>query len=227
MSTKRREPARRIRDANGVTLCSCGCGQVPKPPRQTWFSKACVDQWREKNDPGYIRQQLKHRDKGICAACGCDSEAEFKAWKIARKEAWMLFLWLEQREERRIAFTVPPQQSHDWHHIAIKAMWPDCTQDGKTSYNKIATKKETEILRLMGPHRDGWTAGRKTAWDADHILEVVNGGGLCGLDNYQTLCHPCHKAKTAKLAASLAVKRRRVKQRLNADLFTINTLPLP
>ena len=33
-------------------------------------------------------------------------------------------------------------------------------------------------------------------WHADHITAVVNGGGLCGLEGYQTLCLPCHKAKT-------------------------------
>jgi len=212
MSTKRRESAKRLKNADGMTVCSCGCGQIPKPPRQTWFSSACVDQWREKNDPGYIRQLLKKRDKGICADCGCDSVAEFMAWKIARKEAWRLFIWLEQREERRLALTVPREQVHDWHRIARAAMWPDCAKDGKESYKKIAAKKEAEILRLMGPHqRQGWTAGRSTAWDADHILEVVNGGGLCDLSNYQTLCHPCHKAKTARLARDLAEKRRRQK----------------
>lgn len=33
-------------------------------------------------------------------------------------------------------------------------------------------------------------------WDADHILEVSNGGGGCELDNFQTLCKECHKKKT-------------------------------
>lgn len=33
-------------------------------------------------------------------------------------------------------------------------------------------------------------------WQADHIIAVVNGGGGCGLDGYQTLCVPCHKKKT-------------------------------
>ncbi|MBS1793640.1 MAG: HNH endonuclease [Acidobacteria bacterium] len=32
-------------------------------------------------------------------------------------------------------------------------------------------------------------------WEADHILEVVN-GGKHALDNLQTLCVPCHKEKT-------------------------------
>lgn len=219
MSNKRRESAKRIKSPDGVTLCSCGCGRIPEPPRKTWFSSECVEKWREKNDPTYIRQKLKDRDKGICAGCGCDAKHEYMAWKMARKEAYRLFIWLEQREERRLAFTVPPHQSHDWHRIAREAMWPDCFKAGKLSYNKIAAKKEVEIMRLMGPHREGWTAGRKTAWDADHILEVVNGGGLCGLENYQTLCHPCHKAKTAKLARERAVQRRREKLIQAGDLF--------
>lgn len=45
-------------------------------------------------------------------------------------------------------------------------------------------------------HAHAWP----TTWEADHILEVVDGGGGCWLDNYQTLCtDPCHKAKTAQL----------------------------
>ena len=40
-------------------------------------------------------------------------------------------------------------------------------------------------------------------WEADHILEVVNGGGGCGLDNFQTLCTECHKEKTRKLNKEL------------------------
>ena len=33
-------------------------------------------------------------------------------------------------------------------------------------------------------------------WDADHIIPVKDGGGLCGLDNIRTLCIPCHKKIT-------------------------------
>ena len=55
-------------------------------------------------------------------------------------------------------------------------------------------------------------------WDADHIIEVVRGGGECGLDNYQTLCVPCHKTKTARLAGELA--RERSLEDLQSELFT-------
>lgn len=33
-------------------------------------------------------------------------------------------------------------------------------------------------------------------WDADHIVTVKDGGGVCGLDNLRTLCISCHKNKT-------------------------------
>jgi 5-methylcytosine-specific restriction endonuclease McrA len=43
---------------------------------------------------------------------------------------------------------------------------------------------------------------RKSLWDADHIKPVVEDGGGCGLENYQTLCVWCHKEKTARQKAN-------------------------
>lgn len=34
-------------------------------------------------------------------------------------------------------------------------------------------------------------------WDADHIVQVQDGGGECGLENIRTLCIQCHKLITA------------------------------
>lgn len=45
-------------------------------------------------------------------------------------------------------------------------------------------------------------------WQADHIVPVVEGGGQCGLENYRTLCIPCHKRVTRELRARLATKRK-------------------
>jgi len=55
--------------------------------------------------------------------------------------------------------------------------------------------------------------GRLGAWQADHIVPVVEGGGACGLENLRTLCNGCHAAETAMLAGRRALKRR-------APLFT-------
>lgn len=39
---------------------------------------------------------------------------------------------------------------------------------------------------------------KQSLWEADHIVEVVHDGET-SLDNAQTLCVPCHKAKTRKM----------------------------
>lgn len=44
---------------------------------------------------------------------------------------------------------------------------------------------------------------RRTLWDADHIVPVVEGGGECDLSNIRTLCVNCHRA------ATLALRERR------------------
>lgn len=40
---------------------------------------------------------------------------------------------------------------------------------------------------------------RRSLWDADHIVPVVEGGGECDLDNIRTLCLRCHREATAQL----------------------------
>jgi len=44
-----------------------------------------------------------------------------------------------------------------------------------------------------------WWDINRNWWEADHIIPVVNGGGCCGLDNYQTLCIRCHKEDTKNI----------------------------
>lgn len=50
---------------------------------------------------------------------------------------------------------------------------------------------------------------REQLWEMDHIIPVVEGGGLCALSNYRTLCKPCHKVQTAALAKRLKRRKRR------------------
>ena len=45
------------------------------------------------------------------------------------------------------------------------------------------------------------------AWEAHHKLAVAEGGGLCGLDGYETLCLRCHHQETRALAGRLKVQR--------------------
>lgn len=49
-------------------------------------------------------------------------------------------------------------------------------------------------------------------WDADHIKPVAEGGGECGLGNYQTLCILCHKKKTAEQHTRAAQQRHQAEE---------------
>ncbi len=61
-------------------------------------------------------------------------------------------------------------------------------------------KGDTEVIRAALLDRDlGYCRNCGVSddrWHADHIIPVHGGGGACSLDNFQTLCGPCHKEKT-------------------------------
>src|SRR5258708_39203139 len=113
--------------------------------RFTFFADWCVHEWRLRSDPGYLREQVLKRDRGVCAICRIDARAAYG-------------------ELRR---------SRGTHRLRLLVKWG--------------------LKRLT----------RKTLWDADHILPVVEGGGECDLGNLRTLCLRCHREQT------LALRRRR------------------
>ena len=56
---------------------------------------------------------------------------------------------------------------------------------------------------------------RRSLWDADHIVPVVEGGGECDLLNIRTLCLRCHRAATAALRER--IRRAKVAEMLEAE----------
>ncbi len=73
----------------------------------------------------------------------------------------------------------------------------------KERFDAIATAKKLGIPPAFLKIRR-----MRSWWDADHIQPIVLGGGNCGLDNFRTLCVPCHIEVTNMLRAELARKRR-------------------
>ena len=68
---------------------------------------------------------------------------------------------------------------------------------------KARGKSREEMLAHWGLKK----LNRRSLWDADHILPVVEGGGECDLRNLRTLCLRCHRAATAQLRARLLLQR--------------------
>jgi 5-methylcytosine-specific restriction protein A len=72
---------------NGLTLCRWCDLEILAKRRRTFCSDYCVHQWRLRTDPGYLRDQVFARDRGLCAACGADTIAIYAALKRARGPA--------------------------------------------------------------------------------------------------------------------------------------------
>lgn len=93
-------------------------------------------------------------------------------------------------------------------------------QDGNAQFDfavqnmaRAALEQFRAYLCSLGFDRRGQTCSGFW-WQADHIKPVVEGGGECGLDNFRTLCSPCHKKETKKLAWRRAEARRFERQPL-------------
>jgi len=54
-----------------------------------------VHEWKLRTDPGYLREQVFARDRGVCAQCGVDTEAM-------------------RREKRKLDYRARRQFEKDW-----------------------------------------------------------------------------------------------------------------
>lgn len=71
MSTSRAKSGGWVKRERG--MCRW-CGSAVPARRFTFCGAACVHQWKLRTDPGYLREQVFARDRGVCAACGVDTE---------------------------------------------------------------------------------------------------------------------------------------------------------
>lgn len=132
------------RGPGGRPLCRWCNLEVPSR-RFTFCSDFCVNEWRLRTDPGYLRERVFQRDRGVCALCGIDTTKAYAELKRSRGGA----------------------------RLRLLERW---------GFDRLT---------------------RKTLWDADHIVPVVEGGGECDLENIRTLCLLCHRQETGKLRARL------------------------
>ena len=92
MSTRRTMPGGWVERKRG--LCRWCAIEVPKG-RFTFCSSYCVHEWKLRTDPGYLREQVFARDRGVCALCGLDTEAL-------------------RRDKRKLDFRARKQFERDW-----------------------------------------------------------------------------------------------------------------
>ncbi len=95
-----------------------------------------------------------------------------------------------------------------------KGMCGGCGVDTAFELRRLRRSRGVRRLELMA-HWGMKTKLRKTLWDADHIVPVVEGGGECDLANLRTLCLRCHRTATAALRER--IRRAKVAAMLEAE----------
>ncbi len=125
--------------------------------------------------------------------------------------------WCEQPVPKGRRTFCKKECVHEWrlrsdpHYVRIqlrmrdKGICKECGLDAWTLqrwFRDLPVETNHAIKAELGVHRS-----RKTFWDADHRVEVVEGGGECGLDNYETLCLWCHKRKTIQFNRNRSQKK--------------------
>lgn len=179
--------ARRLRLKIKPGHCTWCGKKIPqkKTRSRLWCGERCVEAFKEVNWSHHRRKSIESRDKGVCAACGVDTKYFAELVKSLRR----------LRAEYGLC------QLACWLGRPIAALasghrpWRPWTYKPCRCVFCVAIREAEELAR----------------WEADHIVPVVEGGGLCGLDGYRTLCIPCHKRKTAALARRRAERRRSAK----------------
>ncbi len=81
-----------------------------------------------------------------------------------------------------------------------------CTVDTLAAHRMLKrarAERRAELLAIWGLR----SMVRRSLWDADHIVPVVEGGGECDLGNLRTLCLHCHRVVTAQLRSRLRERR--------------------
>jgi 5-methylcytosine-specific restriction protein A len=175
------------RGPEGRALCRQCQTEVPKG-RKTFCGDACVDAWQVKTSPSHVRNLLFRRDQGICCLCSIPTVLIVSWRAYALKYLVLRYTYPAQ------CTPWPNGFSEAYNPFRDLTLWSPCFQ------NACEFLAQTEPY---APH-----ANRKTAWDADHIVPVVEGGGECDLDNFRTLCLKCHKEQTKLLAARRAKGKR-------------------
>lgn len=164
---------------------------------------------------------LKDSSGLIVCSCGCGrhpvkprktwfSESCVESWKMVNDPATIRrMVWRRDRGKCAICGCNSPLAFKQWlkdRSETVQFINSLFRLSGVKTHTKSNFPRYKKLLKKWSPVGD-WTYGRSTAWDADHIVPVSEGGGLCGIDNYRTLCHPCHKTVTKDLQQRLTKRR--------------------
>jgi 5-methylcytosine-specific restriction protein A len=126
---------------NGRALCRWCNLEVP-PRRSTFCSEWCVHEWRLRTNPGYVREQVLKRDKGVCALCGYDMTAAYFELKRARngKRTALLKRWGLTSLNRKTLWDAD-------HIVPVAEGGGECDLDNIRTLCLVCHREQTRELR--------------------------------------------------------------------------------
>lgn len=72
---------------------------------------------------------------------------------------------------------------------------------------------DPQYLEVLKKYKLTVKEAKRSLWQADHIIEVADGGGESDLSNFQTLCIiPCHKKKSAESRRARSMRLKELKK---------------
>lgn len=165
-------PSRRLTDAgwaispqmetgaNGRPLCRWCRLEILAPRRRTFCSSYCVHQWKLRSDPGYLREQVFLRDRGICTLCQTDTLMEYQRLKKSRgaNRIQLLELWgMRSVTSRRSLWDAD-------HILPVAEGGGECDLENLRTLCLPCHREATaDLMRRLGSVR-----GRRTKGDGRH-----------------------------------------------------------
>ena len=126
---------------NGRTLCRWCSLEVPVR-RFTFCSDWCVHEWRLRSDPGYLREQVLQRDRGVCAICRVDTRAAYGELRRSRgtHRLRLLAKWGLKRLSRKSLWDAD-------HILAVAEGGGECDLDNLRTLCLVCHRRQTVELR--------------------------------------------------------------------------------
>ena len=127
--------------ANGRSLCRWCRLEVP-PRRFTFCSDWCVHEWKLRTDPGYLREKVLERDRGICKLCGTNTRSAYLSLKRARGAARLKLMahWGLKKLNRKTLWDAD-------HILPVAEGGGECDLDNLRTLCLICHRTETQALR--------------------------------------------------------------------------------
>lgn len=172
-------------DSIGRTLCRW-CRKPVAPPRKTWCSQFCVDEYLSRAQWPVMRLKIIERDK-VCQVCGGCSWNKLLGISYRVKTAYAL------PEDERGA-----QDLDGWGTLTRDQAWARVR--GDMSRRRFSAERD-------GNWPDGSYCQVVVKWEVDHIIAVKD-GGTDDPSNLRLLCVPCHARVTADQRARWASEAR-------------------